>query len=239
MELRGTLKSWNDQKGFGFIRPEQPGDAVFVHISVVRGDRRPAPGDRVLYVAGRDGQGRPRAEHVRLDAPVTLDRPEIRQRPLHARSVERSPADPSARRPSPPCQWLALKLALFVALLILPLWGCLAAWQAQRSVVLPVAYGSASLIAFLLYWKDKRSALRGEWRTPESTLHLAELLCGWPGALVAQQAFRHKTRKPGFQGVCWVIVLAHQVFWIDRLFLNRVWSDRVLGVLLELVFRLT
>ena len=72
MEQRGTLKSWNDQKGFGFIRPEQGGEDVFAHISAVHGERRPLVGDRVLYVSGRDPQGRLRAEHLRLDAPLTL-----------------------------------------------------------------------------------------------------------------------------------------------------------------------
>ncbi|WP_423836623.1 cold-shock protein [Stutzerimonas stutzeri] len=33
MELRGQLKSWNDQRGSGFIRPEQGGDEIFAHIS--------------------------------------------------------------------------------------------------------------------------------------------------------------------------------------------------------------
>ncbi|MCQ4235106.1 cold shock domain-containing protein, partial [Pseudomonas stutzeri] len=78
MERRGTLKNWNDRKGFGFIRPEQGGEDVFAHISVVHGERRPLVGDRVLYVAGRDTQGRLRAEHLRLDAPLALDQPKIR-----------------------------------------------------------------------------------------------------------------------------------------------------------------
>lgn len=40
-----------------------------------------------------------------------------------------------------------------------------------------------------------------------------ELLGGWPGALIAQQKFRHKTRKVSFQVVFWAIVLVHQAFW--------------------------
>ena len=61
MEKRGVLKSWNDGKGFGFIQPEGGGEPLFVHISAMRGDSRPQVGDNVLYVAGRDAQGRPRA----------------------------------------------------------------------------------------------------------------------------------------------------------------------------------
>ena len=56
---------------------------------------------------------------------------------------------------------------------------------------------------------------------PEVRLHLFELLGGWPGALVAQQAFRHKTRKLSFQLVFWGIVLLHQLFWLDSLLGGR------------------
>lgn len=77
-----------------------------------------------------------------------------------------------------------------------------------------------SAVAFFLYWRDKRQARADGWRTPEKILHGVELLGGWPGALIAQQAFRHKTRKLSFQLVFWLIVLLHQVVWVDRLFLG-------------------
>ena len=51
-------------------------------------------------------------------------------------------------------------------------------------------------------------------------MHITELLGGWPGALIAQQVFRHKTRKASFQTVFWLIVLVHQVFWFDHLVLD-------------------
>jgi uncharacterized membrane protein YsdA (DUF1294 family) len=40
-------------------------------------------------------------------------------------------------------------------------------------------------------------------------LHLLSLAGGWPGALVAQRAFRHKTQKLSFKIVLWAIVAAH------------------------------
>ena len=52
-------------------------------------------------------------------------------------------------------------------------------------------------------------------------MHGVELLGGWPGALLAQQMFRHKTRKLSYQLSFWLIVAVHQVVWIDALFLNR------------------
>ena len=47
-------------------------------------------------------------------------------------------------------------------------------------ILIPTAYLLMSLVAFIAYALDKRAARRGEWRTPESTLHALELLCGWP-----------------------------------------------------------
>ncbi|AHY41551.1 DUF1294 domain-containing protein [Stutzerimonas decontaminans] len=241
MEQRGTLKSWNDQKGFGFIRPEAGGEDVFAHISAVHGERRPLVGDRVLFVAGRDPQGRLRAEHLRLDAPMTLDQPAIRQRPASQRKPAeqqaRSPATGRARKPARQLvagniQRLPLKLVLFALLCLLPLMGSLL----RLGAVLPLAiYAIASLLTFFLYWRDKHSALKDRWRTPETTLHFFELAGGWPGALVAQQVFRHKTRKLSYQLTFWLIVVLHQAFWIDLLFIGSGFTRERLDWLLRLL----
>jgi uncharacterized membrane protein YsdA (DUF1294 family) len=92
-------------------------------------------------------------------------------------------------------QNLRFKLAVFALLCALPLTGSLLLGLQGESWVPMVAYGSVSLVAFLLYWSDKRKARADAWRTPENVLHAVELAGGWPGALLAQQVFRHKTRK--------------------------------------------
>jgi uncharacterized membrane protein YsdA (DUF1294 family) len=74
-----------------------------------------------------------------------------------------------------------------------------------------------SVAAFAGHWIDKRRAEADRWRTSENTLHLLELLGGWPGAFLAQRIFRHKTAKPGYQVVFWLIVVAHEYAAIDFL----------------------
>ena len=74
-------------------------------------------------------------------------------------------------------------------------------------------YIGTSLVTTLEYGFDKLKAKRGKWRTSEMTLHILDLLGGWPGALIAQQIFRHKNRKAAFQIQFWVIVAIHLLFW--------------------------
>lgn len=67
-------------------------------------------------------------------------------------------------------------------------------------------YGVFSIAAFITYGMDKSAARKQLRRTPESTLHMLGLAGGWPGALMAQALFRHKTRKQPFQAVFWTMV---------------------------------
>ena len=69
-----------------------------------------------------------------------------------------------------------------------------------------VTYLALSLVTVLLYRADKSAAQQRQRRIPENTLHLAALLGGWPGALVARQLLRHKTTKQPFRTVFWVTV---------------------------------
>lgn len=113
-----------------------------------------------------------------------------------------------------------LKSLVFALVCALPLAGSMLMWLQGISLIPLSAYGIVSVLAFFLYWSDKRKARTERWRTPENVLHAVELAGGWPGALVAQQVFRHKTRKVSYQVLFWAIVLLHQVFWIDQLFLG-------------------
>jgi uncharacterized membrane protein YsdA (DUF1294 family) len=74
-------------------------------------------------------------------------------------------------------------------------------------------YALMSLVTVVAYGWDKRAAVRGQWRTREHTLHMLELLGGFPGAFLGQRLFRHKTRKLRFLAVTWLIATAHIVAW--------------------------
>lgn len=66
-----------------------------------------------------------------------------------------------------------------------------------------------SSVCFITYGFDKRRAVRGGRRVPERTLHFMAFLGGWPGAILAQRHFRHKTQKLPFRLVFWLTVVLH------------------------------
>lgn len=79
-------------------------------------------------------------------------------------------------------------------------------YQAHTWALIPTVYLFMSLVAYLYYAVDKRAAKRGAWRTPESTLHIIELLGGWPGAWLAQKQLHHKCSKTSYQIEFFVMV---------------------------------
>ena len=83
--------------------------------------------------------------------------------------------------------------------------------------VLPAYFALISLTGFLIHRSDKRRAQAGEWRIPESTLHLVELLGGWPGAFLAMRRYRHKISKGSYQIIFWFVVLFYQGVAVDAL----------------------
>ena len=178
MRLVGRITDWNDAKGFGFVVPHGGGDRAFVHINEFqRGSRRPVAGDLISYRPGNDPRGRLNAKQIR-----------------HAGQKIAQPRTPS-RVPRAALGFSALATAAGMAVAgIIPL-------------ALLVGMAGLSVLAYLIYWLDKSAAQRSAQRTPESTLHLLSLAGGWPGALIAQQQFRHKTIKQPFQSVFWATVV--------------------------------
>ncbi|OBT12068.1 hypothetical protein A9264_02675 [Vibrio sp. UCD-FRSSP16_10] len=69
------------------------------------------------------------------------------------------------------------------------------------------AYFALSLLTFVIFWRDKQAAQKGQWRTPENTLHFLCLIGGWPGALLAQHYLRHKSKKQPFKLILWLAII--------------------------------
>ena len=62
LRFTGTLRSWDDDRGFGFIAPTQGRSELFVHISAFpRDGSRPTLGEKLNYEPGRSDTGKPQA----------------------------------------------------------------------------------------------------------------------------------------------------------------------------------
>jgi len=190
MRYLGRITDWNDEKGFGFVTPNGGGDRAFVHVKAFeRQGRRPVSGDLIDYAVQRDAKGRLNASAVRYAAT----------------RLKREPT-PRARFPRKAIAGLA-----FAALLA---GGLLHKLPIEVVFVCVVMSG----VALFMYGFDKSAAQRGRQRTPENTLHIVALLGGWPGALLAQDLFRHKSSKAEFQAVFWstVVVNCGALVWLVR-----------------------
>lgn len=179
MRNKGKVRSWNEQKGFGFVRPSDGGKDLFLHVSALsKRSRVPRIGQTVRYTLSADKQGRPCAVKAQLPGD---------------RLPHRKPIKGTTK-------------AIFVAIVFLCIVTFLV-FSEQLSALILLGYLVLSLITFLLYSLDKTASKKGSWRTSESTLHWLALAGGWPGALIAQQTLRHKSRKQSFRAVFGVTVV--------------------------------
>lgn len=180
MRFKGRLKTWNDDRGFGFIEPIHGGEEIFVHITAFSPRvARPQAQQFLSFEIEIGPQGKKRAKNCEL-VPTLAFRKRSRR-----------------ETPAPPGSATLFVIPGFVLLFII----------VAPPLVLAAVYVAVSLVAYLAYAKDKLAAGRGDRRTPESTLHLLALAGGWPGALLAQQFLRHKSMKMEFRKVFWATVV--------------------------------
>lgn len=185
MRDQGRLVEWFDDKGYGFIQPnDESKGRVFLHIKdFARQGPRPIVGCALEYVVQLDGQGRYKAIQVTyLKASQTQKKP-------HSSTIQPNKQSTSKLQPMQ-----IFAIIYILALAILTVSGFL-----SGMVLLFI-----SIINVMTYWfygQDKEAAQNGNRRVPENTLHLLSFLGGWPAAWLAQQRLRHKTQKQPFRKI--------------------------------------
>jgi cold shock CspA family protein len=85
---KGKLARWIEEKGFGFIKPDDGGADIFIHISALRGmSRTPVVGDVIMYETSFDDKGKVRAVNAKIEGvPVALTISPINTKNNKARS---------------------------------------------------------------------------------------------------------------------------------------------------------
>ncbi len=76
---------------------------------------------------------------------------------------------------------------------------------------LPTWFVLVSVLTMIIYGADKLAARKAWRRVPESTLLLFGVVGGWPGAILGQQLFRHKTQKQPFRTYFMITVVVNVV----------------------------
>ena len=192
---QGHIKKWQDDKGFGFIETAA-GESVFFHVSAFKAQRRPEIGEQVVFTVGQDNQGRLQAKDVQelsfVQQKIAQKNQKIRQR-NHKRSAQAEFEAGQKKR-------LFLGIGFYGVVILLAVMNKLSWLVIAWYVILGV-------ITYGMYAKDKAAAQNGDWRTPESTLHLLSTLGGWVGAMVAQTYLRHKSQKPEFRVTYYLTVV--------------------------------
>lgn len=90
--FKGTLKSWNDDKGFGFISPSQGGQDIFVHISEFRRGGRPVLNEALTFEVALNPQGKKCAVNVQgVGAQQAAYQPDRSHRPVRVSRSGNSP----------------------------------------------------------------------------------------------------------------------------------------------------
>lgn len=186
----GRLISWNDERGFGFIAPDGGGQDVFVHASAFAKEGRhiEVGGDYEFDLdIGKDG--RPKAKRVAYIVPPKSQPSSISQ------FLQRGP------------RFLVILAFLFIVVAISTVQPISPNWL--------IIYGVASIACFAGYGLDKAAASQKQWRVSETILLLIGLVGGWPGAIFAQEIFRHKTQKKTFRRLFWMTVAINMAAFVQ------------------------
>ncbi|MEN8426233.1 DUF1294 domain-containing protein [Acinetobacter schindleri] len=199
MHDQGRLVEWFDEKGYGFIQPNDAGkERVFLHIKdFARPGPRPIVGCALDYAVILDDQGRYRAQHVTY----------LKAAQIKALTAKQKTSINNKKEKLQPMQILCVGYIL--ALVVLSFSGLL-----SGMVVLLISL--MNILSYWLYAQDKEAAQLGNRRIPENALHLVAFLGGWPAAWLAQQKLRHKTQKQPFRQIyfCTIAFNIILILWL-------------------------
>lgn len=202
MRDQGRLVEWFDDKGYGFIQPNDlKKDRVFLHIKdFARQGPRPIVGCALDYQVILDEKGRYKAQKA-----VYLKAAQAIKSTINNASEKSNIV--SINKKMQPMQMLCISYILVLAVLTL-------AGLLDGMFLLFISLMNAA--SYWFYMQDKEAAQLNKQRVPENTLHILAFLGGWPAAWLAQQRLRHKTQKQPFRKIyfCTIALNILLILWL-------------------------
>ena len=137
--MTGTIHEWKDDKGFGFIQPDDGSQHVFFHISsVTTNARRPQRHDRVSFDVTRDTQQRLRATRVVIEG-VKISASSRPPQRIHTTPVKKTVVD-----------------YLLIILLVLVVGGAGVVYLQTQNVNMLIPFGIAAIAIVLGLSRQKK-----------------------------------------------------------------------------------
>ena len=205
---KGKIVKWDDTKGFGFILPEDNSKHIFVHIkSFIDRRIRPSLNEEVTYTVYVDKDNKNSAINVARETDKPKPFQQKRQKKITLKSMAHINKNKNSNYKID--YKSTYKISIFHIIFIIGFSTFLLYYYINGQVpfFIIILYIFMSIITYSAYSSDKSKAITESYRVPENTLHLLSLLGGWIGALIAQQRFRHKTKKVSFKIAFWITVI--------------------------------
>ena len=206
LKKKGKIIKWDDAKGFGFILPQDSKKHIFVHIkSFANKSIRPSVNQDVIYTILKDKDGKNSAINVTRATDNVLNNKQnnTNKKNFSLRSV--SSQNSNFKIDYKSTHNIGIFSMMFILSFLVFLLYSFINDKLPLSII--IFYSIIGAITYFAYSSDKSKAIDKEYRTSEKSLLILSLIGGWIGAIIAQQRFRHKTKKSSFQIPFWITVL--------------------------------
>jgi uncharacterized membrane protein YsdA (DUF1294 family)/cold shock CspA family protein len=212
MRKKGIITKWNDDKGFGFILPNDSQKTIFVHIkSFTDRNVRPIENQKVTYTLEKNDKG-----YAAINVSRATDNPVRSKTNIHRKLIQKNKLTKQIPIKEHSTDNISSVTILLIGLFVFFIFY-FSIIENQFPSITIVLYLLISIFTYFIYEMDKYYAINNKYRISEKSLLLLSLFGGWPGALIAQQKFRHKNKKSSFQISFWLTIFVN-IIWISKFF---------------------
>lgn len=197
-KYQGIIVKFNNERKFGFIELKNTNKEIFFHIRGFRVNRNPIIGEQVVFDISTDKNNRPVAINIQEARFVAKKQQERRIR----QQTRRNRQERQHQK-----QGVLNAICLFGIVYLILLAVILSV--VDLPLTLLAIYPIMGVMSFMAYLKDKTAAQFDDWRVPEKTLHLLDILGGWIGASFAHKFLNHKATKAEFRMAFYRTVILH------------------------------